>query len=98
MLTEGVAAAAIVDDGIVAIAFTSARSRDYADVAVATLEPWRNRGFAAAAAALVAGKIQEAGQTPVWSTGEDNLASLRVAEKLGFTRECELTYVIPQPQ
>jgi GNAT superfamily N-acetyltransferase len=96
MLAEGVVAAAIVEEQIVTIAFSSARSRDYADVAVATLEPWRNRGFAAAAAALVAGKIQEARQIPVWSTGEDNVASLRVAEKLGFTRECELTYVIPQ--
>jgi hypothetical protein len=98
MLAEGVVAAAIVADRIVGIAFTSARSHDYADVAVSTLEPWRNRGFAAAAAGLVAHDIQEAGQIPVWSTGEDNWASLRVAEKLGFSRECELTYVILQPQ
>ncbi|SRR5260370_41734909 len=98
MLSDGLVAAAIVEGHVVAIAHTSARSRDYADIGVGTLEPWRNRGFSSAAAALVAQKIQEAGQVPVWNTGEGNYASLRVAEKLGFTREGLLTYVILQPE
>jgi RimJ/RimL family protein N-acetyltransferase len=98
MLSEGLVAAALVEGHVVAIAHTSARSRDYTDIGVGTMEPWRNRGFSSAAAALVAQKIQEAGQVPVWSTGEDNYASLRVAEKLGFTREGLLTYVILQPE
>jgi len=98
MLTDGLVAAAIVEGQIVSIAHTSARSRTYADIGVATLEPWRNRGFSSAAAALVAQKIQEAGQIPVWSTGEENFASLRVAEKLGFTKEGVLTYVMLQQE
>jgi RimJ/RimL family protein N-acetyltransferase len=32
----------------------------------------------------------------VWSTGEANLASQRVAEKLGFTLTARRTYVIPE--
>ncbi|MGO8946574.1 MAG: GNAT family N-acetyltransferase [Ktedonobacterales bacterium] len=96
LLTEGIVAAALIEGRFVACAYTSARSRDYADLAVATLEPWRNRGFARSAAALVAQKVQEAGQIPVWSTGEDNAASLRVAETLGFTKATALTYVILQ--
>jgi RimJ/RimL family protein N-acetyltransferase len=31
----------------------------------------------------------------VWSTGEHNLASLRVAAKLGFREVGRMTYVIP---
>ena len=77
-----------------AIAFTSARSVGHADVAVYTLERWRGRGLAAAAASLVARRLQEASQVPVWSTGEDNRASLRVAQKLGFVPLAWRTYVI----
>lgn len=94
MLSEGVAACAIVDGDIVAIAHTYARSERHADVGVYTLEDWRGRGYATACAAVVARAVQEAGQTPVWSTGPGNLASLRVAEKLGFKEVARTTYVI----
>ena len=94
MLEEGVVAGAVVKGDLVAIAFTHARSVRHADVAANTLRKWRGRGFASAAASLVAQRLQEAGQTPVWSTGEDNLASLRVAQKLGFTPMTRRTYVI----
>lgn len=96
LLRDGLAAAALVEGHIVAIAHTSARSRDYAELGVGTLGPWRNRGLSSAAAAFVADKVREAGQVPVWSTSEDNAASLRVAEKLGFTREGRMTAVILQ--
>jgi RimJ/RimL family protein N-acetyltransferase len=38
--------------------------------------------------------VQKARQIPVWSTGENNYASLRIAQKLGFTKVTERTYVI----
>ncbi len=94
MLEEGVVAGAVVKGDLVAIAFTYARSAGYADVAVNTLEGWRGRGFATAAASLLARRLQEVGQVPVWSTGEDNRASLRVAHKLGFAPVARRTYVI----
>jgi predicted GNAT family acetyltransferase len=96
LLRDGLAAVALIEGHIVAIAHTAARSRGYAELGVGTLEAWRNRGLSSAAAALVAHKVQEAGQIAVWSTSEDNVASLRVAEKLGFTREGRLTAVILQ--
>ena len=40
--------------------------------------------------------IQETGRTPVWSCGEDNIASLKVAQKLGFEEVSRLTYVFRQ--
>ncbi|MGI8859675.1 MAG: GNAT family N-acetyltransferase, partial [Rubrobacteraceae bacterium] len=49
-----------------------------------TLEGWRGRGLATAAASLVVGRVQRSDRVPVWSAGEDNYASLQVARKLGF--------------
>ena len=94
LLEDGFAACAIVTGEIVAIAHTNARTDRYADIGVFTAEQWRCGGFAAAAASIVAERIQEAGLIPTWSAGEDNFASLRVAQKLGFTEVSRRTYVI----
>ncbi len=96
MLAYGIAAGAIVSGQIVCFAQTYARSERHADIGVATIEAWRGRGLATAAASLVARWVQEAGQTPVWSAGEDNAASLRVADKIGFTAVSRRTYLIPR--
>jgi len=95
LLEEGFVACAIVSGQIVSMAHTYARTTHYADIGVHTLETWRGHGFATAAASIVARCIQEAGQTPVWSTGEDNWASLHVAHKLGFVEVSRRVYVIP---
>ena len=95
MLTDGIAAGAVVDDNIVAIAHIYAETDLHADIGVSTVEQWREKGFATTAASLVAQEIQAKGKVPAWSCGEDNAASLRVAQKLGFTEIDRRTYVIP---
>ena len=95
MVTDGIAAGAIVDNNIVAIAHTYAENSLHADIGVSTIETWREKGLATAAASRVAQEIQASGKVPVWSCGEDNIASLRVAQKLGFTEVGRRTYVIP---
>ena len=95
MVTEGLAAGAVVDSNLVAIAHTYAETDLHADIGVSTVETWRKNGFATAAASLVAESIQAKGKVPVWSCGEDNIASLRVAQKVGFTEVSRRTYVIP---
>ena len=95
MVTDGIAAGAVVDSNIVAIAHTYAETDLHADIGVSTLETWREKGFSTAAASLVAQEIQAKGKVPAWSCGEDNYASLRVAQKLGFTEVGRRTYVIP---
>ena len=94
LLAQGITAAAIVGGRAVATAHTSARTASHADIGVATQPEWRGHGFATAAAALVAHEVQQAGQTPVWSTGEDNVASQRVAQKVGFAEIARRAYVI----
>lgn len=95
MVTEGIAAGAVIDGNIVTIAHTYAETDLHADIGVSTVEIWREKGFATAAASLVAEEIQAKGKVPAWSCGEDNIASLRVAQKLGFTEVGRRTYVIP---
>lgn len=96
LLEEGLAAAAVVGDDVVSIAYTYARTKRYVDIGVCTLEPWQRRGLATAAASIVARRAQEAGQVPTWSTGEDNAASARVAGKLGFREVSRRVYLIPE--
>jgi GNAT acetyltransferase len=80
MLEEAIVAGAVIEGRLVAIAYTSALSRKHADIGVTTLKQWRSLGLATAAASLVARKVQERRLVPVWSCGEDNYASLRVAQ------------------
>jgi RimJ/RimL family protein N-acetyltransferase len=94
LLTEGIAAGAVVGGRIVATASLSAATERYGDVGVYTDEAYRGRGLATAAASIVAGCVQEAGRTPVWSAGAHNAASLRVAAKLGFVEISRRRYVI----
>ncbi len=94
-LHEGFVAGATVDGRLVSIAHTNAVTERYSDIGVFTLQDCRSRGYSTAAAAIVAEAIQVSGRIPVWSCGEDNLASLRVAAKLGFIETSRRTYVIP---
>ncbi|MEN6479517.1 MAG: GNAT family N-acetyltransferase [Anaerolineales bacterium] len=96
LLREGAIACAILRGAIVASACTVAMTPGHAEIGVETLPDHRRKGYATAAAGLMAAWIQARGLTPTWSTGEDNWASQRVAEKLGFRRCYERTYVIPQ--
>jgi len=93
-LTEGVSAAAIVDGQIVSLADNSAANGRYADIGVKTLEPYRRRGFSSAAVYLVARELQARGLVPIWSTGSHNVASQRVATKVGFQRHWRGEYVV----
>lgn len=95
LLRGGVLAGAVVDGDLVARASCLARSAQHADIAVATLERYRSQGLATAAASVVAGQLQRSQLVPVWSTGETNQASQRIAEKLGFTLVARRSYVIP---
>ncbi|NLE43265.1 MAG: GNAT family N-acetyltransferase [Chloroflexi bacterium] len=94
LLHEGVVACAVVDGRVAATALSSAHSQRYADVGVYTAEAHRGRGYATTAASLVARRLQERGLTPVWGAGSHNIASLRVAGKLGFREVGRRTYVI----
>ena len=98
LLTDGFAAGPIVEGRLVGLAHTNAVTARYADIGVGTRKEFRRRGFASAAACMVARRIQERGLVPVWSTGEDNEASLRVAGKLGFVEVSRRVYLNMRPR
>ncbi len=94
LLRHTVAAGAVINGQLVALAQNYALTEGYGDIGVFTLPQWRGRGLAAATAALVAQWLQQNGRIPVWSCGENNQASLRVAEKLGFVENGRRVYLI----
>lgn len=90
-----IVAAAVLDGEIVSLAHTFAWSPLYVDLGVTTHEEFRTQGMATAAAALVAAEVQKRGKIPVWSTGADNLPSMRIAQRLGFRETSRRLYLIP---
>jgi len=54
------------------------------DVSIDTLEPWRNRGYAGAAATALLGAMRSRGKRAVWGALCSNGPSLRLAARLGF--------------
>ncbi len=98
LLTDGVAAGAILDGRLVGLAHTNAVTARCADIGVATRKEFRRRGFASAAASIVARRVQERGLVPVWSAGEDNEASLAMAAKLGFREVSRRVYLNMRPR
>jgi len=78
----------------VATCFVAARGQRYVDIAVYAQENHRRHGFATAAASIVTRSVQSDGLVPVWSCGSHNLASLKLARKLGFVEVSRRTYVI----
>ena len=85
LLAQSSPAGVVIDGRVVALAYNGASSARYGDVAVATLEQYRRRGLAHACARLVSRLVIEAGRTPVWCTGEDNIASRLTARAVGFS-------------
>jgi hypothetical protein len=81
---ELLAGAVLPGAGIVAIGSTYGMQEKYVDIAISTLEAYRCRGYARAAASLVASATHQAGRTPIWSCAPTNLGSLQVARHLGF--------------
>ncbi|MFX1509082.1 MAG: GNAT family N-acetyltransferase [Promethearchaeota archaeon] len=94
LLEDGLVACGIASGEIISIAHTGGHTTKYADIGVITREDWRNQGLASAAASIVAEALQERKITPVWSAGDDNLPSVRIAQKLGFNKVSQREYVI----
>jgi RimJ/RimL family protein N-acetyltransferase len=85
LLSEGIVACALRGNRIISVAHTASRTIHYSDIGVFTLKEFRGQGLATSAASLVAKKVHADGQVPVWSAGVHNTASLRVAQKTGFS-------------
>lgn len=57
---------------------------DYEELGVVTEPAFRGQGLSVACSGVLCAEIRARGHIPSWTTSPDNLASRRVAEKLGF--------------
>lgn len=95
-LSEMGIAGAVIGNQLVSIAQNYARTATFGEIGVHTLPEWRQHGLATAVAALIAAYIQSLGLVPVWSCGEQNQPSRRLAQKLGFRPTSHRVYLIPE--
>ncbi|MBR4879136.1 MAG: GNAT family N-acetyltransferase [Clostridia bacterium] len=77
---------------IAAWAFSAAVSSDEIDIGIETAESHRQKGLAVIIAAKMVEYTISQGKNPVWACYYKNMASQRIAEKLGYikTGECNI--------
>ena len=74
----------LADGRLVSFCYAGSCTEGWWDVSIDTLEPYRGRGYAAAAFAAVAEHMRSHGKLPAWGALESNEPSWRLARKLGF--------------
>ncbi len=78
-------AAVVVDGNVVSICSCARITAAVAEAGLHTVAAHRRRGYAAAAVVAWATAVRASGRIPLYSTSWDNIASRRVAAKLGLT-------------
>lgn len=98
LAASGYAWGAFAGARLAAVANTFFVGDHYEEVGVVTEPAFRGRGLSVACSGRLCDDIRTRGRIPSWTTSPDNLASRRVAEKLGFTfvRD-DVLYVIDIP-
>ena len=81
---SGMAWGAFVEGKLASIACPFFVGIQYEDLGVATEPPYRGRGLSTACTYALIQDVLQRGKRVSWNTSRDNLASIRVAEKLGF--------------
>ena len=102
LAASGMAWGAWSNGRLVALACTFFLGNSIEEIGVATEPEHRGRGLSVACAGALCQDIRARGRLPSWTTSPDNIASQRVAAKLGFTHQRDdVLYVtgmsIPQP-
>ena len=85
LAAAGVGWAAFAGDRPVSVAAPFFIGEAHEDIGVVTEPEHRGRGLSTACAAAVVADIRRRGRRPTWTTSPDNVGSLRVAARLGFT-------------
>ncbi len=79
----------------VSFCYAASQTESLWDIAIDTLEGYRNRGHATRCVAYMVEYMRRRGKTPVWGAEEWNRASLGLAAKLGFVPVDELVVFHP---
>lgn len=92
-LEKGKGFCIVSDNNVASWAFTAAISDNEIDIGVETSEKYQHKGFAAIVAKAMLEYILSENKRPVWACHYQNLASAKLAKKLGFDKIAEC-YVI----
>jgi GNAT superfamily N-acetyltransferase len=92
---SGYAWGAWAEGQLASVACTFFLGQTYEDIGVVTEPGFRGQGLSTACVGALCQDIWARGRQPSWTTSADNVASQRVAEKLGFSlRRVDMLYVI----
>ena len=98
LAASGMAWGAFSDGCLVAVACTFFLGKEYEDIGVATEPEHRGCGLSVACSGALCQEIRARDHTPSWTTSPDNIASIRVAQKLGFIHQRDdCLYVADMP-
>jgi RimJ/RimL family protein N-acetyltransferase len=86
-LVNGIGLALMRGNDIVVEAYASSLGEANAEIGAVTREAYRGHGYAPIACAYLVQACQERGYQAYWSCDAENMASIRVARKLGFRQE-----------
>ncbi len=92
---QSLIAATFVDLQPVSFCYAGSVTESLRDIAIDTLPEHRRKGYAAWCVAHMIRHMQAQGKHPVWQAAEDNPASWRLAQKLGFVPVDELVLFKP---
>jgi len=84
MANSGTAWGAFVEGKLTSLACPFFMGMQYEDLGVATELPYRGRGLSAACTYMLTQDVLRRGKRVSWNTSTDNVASIRLAEKVGF--------------
>lgn len=94
-LPETAIAVAFVDGEPASVCYACWETETLWDVSIDTLEPFRRRGLAEQCSAFLIRHMRERGKEPVWGAEDHNVASLRLAARLGFRPVDRLVVMAP---
>jgi RimJ/RimL family protein N-acetyltransferase len=102
LAASGYAWGAFAGDQLAAVANVFFVGDTYEEIGVVTEPAFRGLGLSTACSGAICDDIRQRGHLPSWTTSPDNIASRRVAEKLGFQwARDDVLYVvgidIPEP-
>ncbi len=90
-LGKGIGYCAVCGDFIASVCYSSFISKNTHAIGIETEEEFRRKGFGQAAAAEVLKECLNKGFSAYWDCETTNVASYKLAEKIGFERDIEYT-------
>jgi RimJ/RimL family protein N-acetyltransferase len=86
-LTQGIGICMMQENEIIVEAYASSLGKTRAEIGAITRRAYRGRGYAPITCAYLIEACEQRGYQAYWSCDADHIASIRVAQKLGFRQE-----------